>query len=660
MRNFMLNIQKNSIGRFRLLALYLAVFISFSFILRTTLIIKSWPMLHTGLLLKIYVTGLFYDVVTAMYAAVPMILYLAFAPDRALKSRLHKPAVYIAAFATLYIMMFDGFAEYIFFDEFSTRFNFIAVDYLVYTTEVIKNIRESYNLALIFGAIASLALILFLALRKSLDASLLFPETKLIQRLKVGLVILLIPALSVLLIDQSYTRVSHNTYANEIAANGMYNFFAAIKNNSLDFKTFYRSLDDKAALKLLKREINELSGRLVSNDPQDIRHRIAGKGPEKKLNVVVIMVESLSADFLGVFGNKENLTPNLDRIARNSLFFRQAYATGTRTDRGLEAVTLSIPPTPGRSIVKRPDNEDLFSWGQIMRSKGYDVKFIYGGNGYFDNMNYFFGHNGYATIDKKTMAKKDIRFENAWGVSDEDLFTKAIAELNKSHESGAPFFAHIMTTSNHRPFTYPEGRIDIPSKTGRKGAVKYTDYAIGKFISDAERQPWYADTIFVIVADHCASSAGKMSLPPDRYHIPLIVYSPAHITPRTFDTIVSQIDIAPTVLGMMNFRYISKFIGKDVFNVKQDQGEAFIGTYQKLGYIDDGMLVILDLKKQVEIRRLSDMSMVPVASPAGREVAEEAVAYYQSASYIFEHKLNRWDSPQIVMNKNNVNQITRK
>ena len=284
-----------------------------------------------------------------------------------------------------------------------------------------------------------------------------------------------------------------------------------------------------------------------------------------------------------------------------------------------------------------------------MRSKGYESLFLYGGYGFFDNMNYFFGNNGYKTVDRSSIPAKDIHFENVWGVCDEDLFTKAISEFNSVYAAGKPFFAHIMTTSNHRPFTYPEGRIDIPSKTGRAGAVKYTDYAIGKFISEAEKQPWFADTIFIIVADHCASSAGKTDLPPDRYHIPLIVYSPAHITPRTFDTVVSQIDIAPTILGLLHFSYTSKFLGKDALRDNQEQGEAFIGTYQKLGYIDDGMLVILDLKQQIMVRKLLDMSPISMATPESREVADEAVAYYQSAGYLFDHRLNLWDDGQHTM-----------
>lgn len=633
-------------GRFRPLTFFIAGFLAIATLIRTTLLIKSRALIPAGILslLTIFGVGLLYDLITASYFSIPIILYLMAVPNRWYRSRLHKPVFFVLVFVTLYLLVFDAFAEYIFFDEFGTRFNFIAVDYLVYTTEVIRNIRESYPLTELLIAIGLVCTVIVLAFRKTISASLAAHEP-LKTRMFKGFAFLLLPVLSLCFVDQSLTRISPNPYANELASNGIYNFFAALKNNSLDYYTFYRSMPDADALIRLKHELGEeKNARFLSDNFQDIRRQITNAGPEKKLNIVVIMVESLSAEFLGTFGNKENLTPNLDRIARHSLLFRQAYATGTRTDRGLEAVTLSVPPTPGRSIVKRPDNENLFAWGRLMRNKGYESLFLYGGYGFFDNMNYFFGNNGYKTIDRASIRQKDIHFENVWGVCDEDLFTKAISEITIVHTEGKPFFAHIMTTSNHRPYTYPEGRIDIPSKTGRAGAVKYTDYAIGKFISEAEKQPWFADTVFVIVADHCASSAGKTDLPPDRYHIPLIVYSPAHITPRAFDKVVSQIDIAPTILGLLNFSYMSKFLGRDVLHAHQkEEGEAFIGTYQKLGYIDDGMLVILDLKQQVGIRKLADLSPVPFLSAVGQEVTDEAVSYYQSANYLFNRRLNLWE-----------------
>jgi len=369
-----------------------------------------------------------------------------------------------------------------------------------------------------------------------------------------------IPILSFIFVDPDSAKISANNYANELAANGVYSLFAAFRNNKINYGTFYTTGDNRTVFQKLRFILSEHNNYFVNDNIFDITREIKNAGEEKRLNVVVIVGESLSSEFLGVFGNKNNLTPNLDRIAKEGVLFTNMHATGTRTDRGLEAITLSVPPSPGRSIVKRPNNENMFSWGFIMKNRGYDTKFIYGGYGYFDNMNYFFSHNGFDNIvDRTDFAGNEVVFENAWGVSDEDLFNKSIKEFNESYKNNKPFFALIMTTSNHRPYTYPEGRIDIPSHSGREGAVKYADYAIGKFIKDAQKEPWFKDTVFVITADHCAGSAGKTPLPVKRYEIPLLIYSPSHFAPQGIDKLSSQTDIAPTVLGLLNFSYKTKF-----------------------------------------------------------------------------------------------------
>ena len=143
-----------------------------------------------------------------------------------------------------------------------------------------------------------------------------------------------------------------------------------------------------------------------------------------------------------------------------------------------------------------------------------------------------------------------------------------------------------MTTSNHRPFTFPDGKIDLPSKSsGRHGAVKYTDYAIAELLRAAAEKPWFNETIFVIVSDHCSSSAGRTALPVDKYHIPLIIYAPGgQLSPATVATVMSQVDYAPTLLGLLRWTYPSRFFGRDVFSpdATEERERALIGNYQQL------------------------------------------------------------------------------
>jgi phosphoglycerol transferase MdoB-like AlkP superfamily enzyme len=195
-----------------------------------------------------------------------------------------------------------------------------------------------------------------------------------------------------------------------------------------------------------------------------------------------------------------------------------------------------------------------------------------------------------------------------------------------------------MTVSNHRPFTYPDGRIDIPSSSHtREGAVKYTDYAVGKFIDAATKKPWFNNTIFVIVADHCAGSAGKTDLPIERYRIPCFIYSPSNITPKVEDRLTSQIDLAPTLLGLLNMSYKTRFMGYDMNKVKSGKERVFVSTYQDLGYLKNDTLVILSPKKKVEMYSVSSKNQTKIPVPPHSRLVKEAIAWYQGASFLFKN-----------------------
>lgn len=592
-----------------------------------------------SLLLKAAATGLVFDLATLAYALLPLSLYLLLVPRRLATHRWHTWLVRLFFALFVAVLIFDGCAEYFFFDEFGTRFNFIAVDYLIYTTEVIGNIRESYPLVPIFAGIAAAALGVVFLLRARLDQAAGTTFHGAYRR--TGLLLLLPALIAYTFIHVSQSARSSNNFANEIAGNGIYNLVAAFVNNELSFTRFYRTQPDHRVLGRLKSLVAERNNTFVHPKLERFTRRIRAEGPEKRLNLIVVVEESLSAEYLGSFGNRDNLTPNLDRLAGQSLLFTSLYATGTRTVRGLEALTLSMPPLPGTSIVKRPHNDGFRSWGEILNAKGYDSKYIYAGHGYFDNMNAFFSGNGFSIVDRAAFSKEEITFSNVWGVCDEDLFRRTIREGNRSHAAGKPFFSMVMTTSNHRPYTYPGGRIDIPSKSGRNGGVKYADYAIGRFIAEASSQPWFKDTIFVFIADHCASSAGKSDLPVKKYEIPLLVFAPDHVKPGRVNRMMSQIDVAPTLLGLMNMSYDSDFLGRDIMKDAGTSPRAFISTYQKLGYLTNDQLLVLGPRKYAAQYRVNRASGALTPAPLDERLLDDMLAYYQGGDYIYQNRLNR-------------------
>jgi phosphoglycerol transferase MdoB-like AlkP superfamily enzyme len=588
----------------------------------------DWSLIN---LLKVFFIGLFYDLAAASYAIIPLVLYLWIFPSRWYGKKLNRILLIAYFFVILLTLIFNAISEWIFWEEFSVRYNFIAVDYLVYTTEVIGNIKQSYPVNTLVTILIVVSSTITYLLRKKILESASVPMG-FAKRSKFALLFLIAPIATYFLVNHNWKNHSRNQYVNELSGNGMYDFGFAFWHNQLDYDTFYRKLPIKDVISVMR---NLLDITPTSARDSDITRTIIGGQTENKMNVVMISVESLSAEFLGSYGNTQGITPNMDSLAKEGLLFTNLYASGTRTVRGLEALSLCIPPTPGQSIIKRQNNKNLFTLGTVFRSKGYNSRFIYGGYGYFDNMNEFFSQNGYEVTDRNALSEKEIHYENTWGVADEDLFTLSLREMDKDYKNKKPFFSQIMTVSNHRPYTYPEGRIDIPSHTGREGAVKYTDYAIGRFIREAKLRPWFKNTIFVIVADHCASSAGKVELPVNKYHIPMIFYSPGHITPGKFEKLTAQIDIGPSILGLLNFSYKSKFFGQDVFKMKDEQQRAFISTYQSLGYIKNNMLVILDPNKKLGTfsPNFETGSSKPI--PSEEWLTKEAIANYQLASYLY-------------------------
>ena len=619
-----------SSNRFKLLYSLIISFLIVSFLTRTLLLLVDISSVDLNIitLVKMFSVGSFYDLLTTFYYFIPLVIYLFLIPTKIYNSKAHKLFLYIVVATIFFAMIFNSVSEYFFWEEFGKRFNFIAVDYLVYTHEVIHNIEESYPLPAILSTIFILSLGITYFFRKEffIDED----RTTLKSRATTAGVLLLLPIIIFNMFDkQGLSNISNNIYNNELAKNGTYSIFSAFRHNELPYSEFFKTLDKKEVFTNLKK----LEG-FDEKTPKSIIASIE----EKKKNIIFIMIESMSAEYMGIYGNKKNLTPHLDAIAKNSLFFDNLYATGTRTVRGMEAVTLSFPPTPGRSIVKRPKNDTLYSIGDIFQAKGYDNRFIYAGHGYFDNMNDFFSKNGFKVIDRLDFSDDEVTFSNAWGVCDEDLLNKALQKADKSYANKKPFFSFIMTTSNHRPYTYPEGKIDIPSHTGRDGGVKYTDYAINKFLEKAKEKPWYKDTIFVIIADHNGGSAGKNSLPLYRYKIPLIMYSPSMIQPQVVTKLSSQVDTFPTLFSLLGFSYKAKFYGNNILD-KNYTERAFIGNYQKLGYVKNGYVYYLTPDKKAHKERVKKLTINSVEyedMPITKAEEKEIITYYQSASDIYE------------------------
>ncbi|MCD9046464.1 LTA synthase family protein [Luteimonas sp. MHLX1A] len=316
-------------------------------------------------------------------------------------------------------------------------------------------------------------------------------------------------------------------------------------------------------------------------------------GPPR--NLVIVLEESLGARFVGSLGGLP-LTPRFDALATRGWAFDQLYATGTRSVRGIEAVVSGYPPTPSVAVVKRPRaQQDFFTLAALLRRHGYDTAFHYGGESHFDNMRGFFLGNGFERIiERKDHAAPG--FVGSWGVSDEDLFAEAHADFERLHAAGTPFFGFIFTSSNHDPFEFPDDRIELydAPKATRNNAAKYADHALGGFFERAMSSTYWADTVFLVVADHDSRVLGQSLVPVDNFRIPGLILG-AGVEPRRDTRLVSQIDLAPTLLSLLGIDDATPLLGRDLNRDDPTaHGRAPMQYDANFGWLeDDGTLVVL-------------------------------------------------------------------
>lgn len=627
-------------SRFNLLIKIGLVYFIIQIIIRFVFVAFSFKEVSFNVLefLGMFILGLGYDICVLLYLLVPLAIYVLVFSAKLLNNKYGKKILkFMLAFFSL-ILAFTSISEYYFWDEFHTRFNFIAVDYLVYTQELFGNIFQSYNIPLLLSILGICTFGIYALIIKDIDIN--FVTNKWTVKIsRIAIYILLLAGTTFFLNSGLKEKLSNNNFNQEISGNGLYQFVYAYFHNELDYDRFYKHIDNNAIDSKVRKVLSVTGDKF--REGKGISREIVNNNinSSKKPNIVFIIVESLSARFTGMDDNKESLTPYLDKLARENFYFGNVYATGTRTVRGLEAVSLNLPPTPGQSIVRREDCNGMYNVGSALRVHGYKTEFIYGGYGYFDNMNDFFAGNGFHVIDRNNIPKEEIIQETVWGVADEILFNQCIKQLDKHANNKEPVLQIILTTTNHRPFTFPEGRINEPQGK-RESVVKYTDWAINDFIEKAKCKTWFDNTVFVILADHNALAAGRVDLPISNYKIPCVVYGKNFISKGSNNRLMSQIDVMPTILGMLGFSYHSKNMGYDINKLPKGAERAFISTYQQLGFVKNDKLVILEPGNKVNVYKISNYKTDEyIKLPEDKELIEEAISWYQGASYLYKNKL---------------------
>jgi phosphoglycerol transferase MdoB-like AlkP superfamily enzyme len=627
-------------ARFRPLFTLATLYVTLGLILRVALWSTFGRPQQVGgaSLTWILAAGAAADTVQSLYLLAPFAVLLWLLPDRPYRSRAMRGTLLTGAFLWLFGLTFVAAIEYFFFDEFDARLNLVAVNYLMYPTEVVGDVWAEYPVIKVLAAVAALAALVVYGFRPRLTPQPALATTFKSRSLVFGVFAALL-TVGALGFETHSFAFTDNRVAKEIAANGSSSFFRALRTNEIDYHAYYASRPTQTNIQNLVAHLGKQSGeftRLAEGRlDRSFAANVAGLG---RLNVVVVSSESFGAEFSKLYGAGRDWTPQFDRIAGQGVWFRRMYASGTRTVRGLEAIATSLPPIPSVSVLRRPGNEGIANWGSVMREQGYRTSFLYGGYGYFDNMSYFFGHNGFEVRDRDQIAKP-VRFENIWGVADEDLFDSAMSYYDELAATGQPFFSIIMTTSNHKPFTFREGVPGVKAQGGgRESGVRYADFAQGYFLREAEKHSWFDNTLFIVVADHGARVYGREDIPLKSYEIPMVFYAPKHLRPARVDALTTQIDIAPTALGLLGFAYRAPFFGADVLNGSQQQRVAFFSHNHDVALYQNGELAILGLNKSVQNVYYDEATDTYRPAPLNPRLNDLAVAYYQTAFELFRER----------------------
>ena len=437
-------------------------------------------------------------------------------------------------------------------------------------------------------------------------------------------------------LNPSMVAFSSDAMVNSLAINSGYSVLFAAKQMGDEEKAgeIYGKMPLAEVLERVKTMRGRPASDYVSEEQPTLTRNTASVRRERPKNVVVILMESQGAQFIGTLGGLP-LSPKFDTLAREGWLFERCFATGTRSVRGIEAVVTGFTPTPARSVVKLGKSQQgFFTVADLLADRGYHTAFIYGGEKHFDNMASFFYGNGF----KEIIDEKDYEnpvFTGSWGASDEDLFAMADRKFREWTAAGTPFYSLVFTSSHHDPFEFPDGRIELydAEKQTRNNAAKYADHALGKFFEAAKNSDYWKDTVFLVVADHDSRAAGAALVPIRNFHIPALILGdgvPAVRDPR----LISQIDLAPTLLSLAGVDASYPMLGFDLTRESPDRAMMIYDKNFAMMRGDRVTILLPSKPAQGFIYDFATKELVP--ADVTEEEAKNALAAVLYGSYAYK------------------------
>lgn len=442
-------------------------------------------------------------------------------------------------------------------------------------------------------------------------------------------------------LNPAMVAFSADPLVNSLVVNSAYSLAFAAKQMGAEMKSaeIYGKMPAEEIISRVKRSRGRPEGDYVSAEiPTLTRNQSVWRGEPK--NLVIILMESQGARYIGTLGGLP-LSPEFDKLAREGWLFENLYATGTRSVRGIEAVVAGFTPTPARATVKLGKSQSgFFTIAELLRRRGYHTAFIYGGEKHFDNMASFFYGNGF----KEIVDEKD--YENprhilTWGVSDEDLFDKTNEKFSGWSRAGKPFFSLVFTSSNHDPFDFPEGKIELydrKNKATRENAAKYADFALGKFFEKAKKSNYWNNTVFLIVADHDSRVSGADLVPVSRFRIPGLILG-NNVSAKRDSQVCSQIDMPTTLLSLIGIDGMYPMLGCDL--TRERAGRAMMQFDNNFAMMRGNEVVILRPGKPASAFHYDFENEKLSPAETSEEAARDALAWVHWGSLAYRESLHK-------------------
>ena len=639
------NQMKKIFSHFSLHLIFATLLFSFLFLSRVSYLLIYHQRIESFVMIgKVLMYGAKFDSMVLGYILVIPILLSVIAFKRTLRFTGKFISVYYTFF--LLCVIFIELCTIPFINEYDTRPNRIAIEYLIYPKEMLTMLAKGFWVEAVL-AFAVLGVCIYF-IKKN------YKKLPAFTNIEWGRKLVVYPIVLFFLFwgirgnltkprpdNPSVAAFSNDQLVNALGLNSFYTVLYAAQeiNGEEDVLKLYGNFPLDESYQRVKKSMlvpeSDFSG-----DKYSLQHKQKPVSPQSKpYNIVIFLQESLGAEYTGCLGNSK-LTPMLDSLANNGLLFTNMYATGTRSVRGIEAVFTGFMPTPSAAVVKLGKSQrDFFSIAALLKNIGYETSFIYGGMSNFDNMGSFFSGNGVSKIIDENDYKSPA-FKSTWGVSDEDL-------VQKAHETflsygDKPFFSLMFSSSNHTPFEFPDGRIRLfeEPKNTVNNAMKYADYAIGKFFRLARSAGYYDRTIFVVIADHNTRVYGDMLVPVHKFHIPALIIAPG-TNPSKYTKLCSQIDLIPTLLDLAGVDCEIPAFGRDLMQLADSvPGRSFMQFYSSFAYQIENKMIVLQpgsVFKQFEFNTEGQA----VEQAIDEEFLKDARAYQVVASHQYQKMLYR-------------------